>query len=159
MNILRIHVCPDGCVLIYLWMMFTGVSVRVKCCVCVRVFVCKRKRDRERERKRKSYLLRLLASYSGGVLFVTRTGLSPPPGLSSTMIVMAMECEWQAGSHVVAGSRKLEPPQSLTLVCPSSKLCTRLELLTPSSVKYLSFISFLPSLFLLISFNFSVIFF
>ena len=48
----------------------------------------------------------LLASDRGGVLFVTRTGLSPPPGVGITMIVMAMECEWQAGSHVVAGEQE-----------------------------------------------------
>lgn len=47
-----------------------------------------------------------LASDRGGVLFVTRTGLSPPPGVGITMIVMAMECEWQAGSHVVAGEQE-----------------------------------------------------
>lgn len=66
-------------------------------CVCVCVCVCERERERSRQ---------LLASDSGGVLFVTRTGLSPPPGVSITMIVMAMECEWQAGSHVVAGEQE-----------------------------------------------------
>lgn len=63
-------------------------------CGCVCVWV------RERSSQQ------LLASDSGGVLFVTRTGLSPPPGVSITMIVMAMECEWQAGSHVVAGEQE-----------------------------------------------------
>lgn len=35
----------------------------------------------------------LSASDRRGVLFITRTGLSPPPGACLTMIVMAMECE------------------------------------------------------------------
>lgn len=67
-------------------------------CACLCVM------ERERARERSSQ--QLLASDSGRVLFVTRTGLSPPPGVSITMIVMAMECEWQAGSHVVAGEQE-----------------------------------------------------
>ncbi len=66
----------------------------VSVCVCVCVCVCVRSSRQ------------LLASDHGGVLFVTRTGLSPPPGVGITMIVMAMECEWQAGSHVVAGEQE-----------------------------------------------------
>lgn len=73
----------------YLWLQWITVN-----CVSVCESVCVRLSQE------------LLSSDRGRVLFVTRTGLSPPPGVGIMMIVMAMECEWQAGSHAVAAEQE-----------------------------------------------------
>lgn len=118
------------------WNLLQVLCARVSICVhrCVTLVVCVCERSSRQ----------LLASDRGGVLFVTRTGLSPPPGVGITMIVMAMECEWQAGSHVVAGEQEARtapvPDISLSFIKTLHSFITTHSLCCKISPVYFSFL-------------------